>query len=210
MKTLCRALSLVSSNLRDQPGLSGNPDFEGLMTLVAGLEKIAHSELRLRGREKLEQLPLKEILDNLRIVIEPDWREIDGAIHWSYTDPLPLVLADSHGLLQVFLSLAENSYRAVQESPARELGVSVCVDDRTASVRIKDSGPGVNAPDHLFEPFQAGADGNGMGLFLARAALRSYGGDLRYEPAAEGAVFIVELLLAGRQVPLDRTENGSN
>jgi C4-dicarboxylate-specific signal transduction histidine kinase len=108
-------------------------------------------------------------------------------------EPLPTVLADAHGLLQVFLSLVENSYRAVQQCETRELTVSIFVDARTVAVRFADSGPGVAAPDRLFQPFQYGADGTGMGLYVARAALRSYGGDLRFEPQAAGACFVVEL-----------------
>ena len=193
IKTLCRALSLVTANLKDQPGISSNADFEGLANLISGLEKIAHSELHSRVKDEFAQVSLKEVLDNLRIVIEPNWREADGVIHWRFREPLPTVLADSHGLLQVFLSLVENSYRAVQACAKRELAIGVSVDEQTAAVCFQDSGPGVAAPDHLFQPFQYGAEGTGMGLYVARAALRSYGGDLRFEPQPEGACFVVEL-----------------
>ncbi|PWU11723.1 MAG: PAS domain-containing sensor histidine kinase [Terriglobia bacterium] len=197
IKTLCRALSLMTANLREQPGISGNADFDGLVKLISGLEKIAHSELHLRVKNRFEQVSLKEVLDNLRIVIEPNWREAGGVIRWCFRDSLPTVLADPHGLLQVFLSLAENSYRALQESEKRELMVNVGVDEETVAVRFKDSGPGVAAPDFLFQPFQQGADNTGMGLYIARAALRGYGGDLRFEPQPEGACFVVELQIAG-------------
>lgn len=204
IKTLCRALGLVSANLRDIPGIAGNADFEGLMNLIAGLEKIAHSELHLRAKDTFEQVALKEVLDNLRIVMEPDWREGDGVIHWRLPASMPTVLADAHGLLQVFLSLVENSHRAVQECDRRELDVSVSVDGNTATVRFTDSGSGVAAPDRLFQPFQYGADGTGMGLYIARAALRSYGGDLRFEPQTAGACFAVDL-----QVCTGNIRNGS-
>jgi C4-dicarboxylate-specific signal transduction histidine kinase len=193
IKTLCRALSLVSSNLRNEPGMSGNADFEGLLNLIGALEKIAFLDLHSRVKEKWEHVSLKEVLDNLRIVIEADWRESSGVIHWNFAEPLPLVLADAHGLLQVLLTLAENSYRAVQESRTRELTISVCASQHTAAIKVGDSGPGVAAPNHLFEPFQAGASGTGMGLFVARAAMRSYGGDLRYEPQERGALFLIDL-----------------
>jgi two-component system, LuxR family, sensor kinase FixL len=204
IKTLCRALALVSSNLRDQPGMSGNLDFEGLMTLIAGLEKIAHSELHLRAKDNFEQVSLKEVLGNLRIVIEQDWRESGGVIQWRLPESLPAVVADAHGLLQVLLSLVENSYRAVQECSRRELVISVSVAEQTAAIRCQDSGPGVAAPERLFQPFQYGADGTGMGLYIARAALRSYGGDLRFVPQGEGACFVVEL-----QICAGTTRNAS-
>ena len=193
IKTLCRALALVSSNLREVPGMAGNADFEGLTNLIAGLEKVAHSELDVRAKDTYEHVSLKEVLDNLRIVIEPDWRESGRVINWRLPEPLPMVLADAHGLLQVFLSLMENSYRALNESEKQELTVGVSVRESMATVRFSDSGPGVAAPERLFEPFQHGADGTGMGLYIARAALRSYGGDLRFEPQPMGACFAVEL-----------------
>lgn len=198
IKTLCRAMSLVSANLRDQPGIAGNVDFEGLVNLIAGLEKIARSDLNSRVKERFEQVSLHEVLDNLRIVIEPDWREADGMIFWSLPENLPIVVADAHGLLQVFLGLVENSSRAVQESSTRELTVSVTVDEHTALVRVKDSGPGVAAPEDLFQPFQTGANGTGMGLYIARAALRTYGGDLRFVAEPGGACFVVELQVCHR------------
>lgn len=193
IKTLCRALSLVGSNLKNEPGMSGNPDFEGLLNLIGALEKIAFLDLHSRAKEKREHISLREVLDNLRILIEADWREMSGVIHWNFAEPLPLVLADPHGLLQVLLSLVENSYRAVQERDRRELTVGVCVREHTATIQLADSGPGVAEPNRLFQPFQAGASGTGLGLFVARSALRSYGGDLRYDPQQEGALFLIDL-----------------
>jgi two-component system, LuxR family, sensor kinase FixL len=208
IKTLCRALSLVSSNLRNEPGMSGNADFEGLLTLIGALEKIAFLDLHSRVKEKWEHVSLKEVLDNLRIVIEANWRESSGVIHWNFAEPLPLVLADSHGLLQVLLSLAENSWRAVQESSTRELTISVCAGRHTATIEVRDSGPGVAAPNRLFEPFQTGASGTGMGLFVARAALRSYGGDLRYEPQERGALFLIDLQICQPNPVYERQRHG--
>ena len=49
-------------------------------------------------------------------------------------------------------------------------------------MRFEDSGPGIAAPERLFQPFQQGAEGTGLGLYISRAVLRSYGGDLRFEP----------------------------
>jgi C4-dicarboxylate-specific signal transduction histidine kinase len=98
--------------------------------------------------------------------------------------------------LQVFLNLAQNSLRAVTGTPVRELEVCVKVGEQRAVVMFRDSGPGVEAPERLFQPFQTGADGTGLGLYISRAIVRSYGGDLRFEPSARGCCFIVELPVA--------------
>jgi C4-dicarboxylate-specific signal transduction histidine kinase len=141
----------------------------------------------------LEQVLLQEVLDDLRIVIEPDWQEIGGGIRWNFPSQLPTVLAERHGLLQAFLNLAKNSHRAVQNSEFRELVIAVSAQGRTASISFEDTGPGVPDPGRLFAPFQKGANGAGLGLYVSRALVRSYGGDLRFERTTNGARFRVEL-----------------
>ena len=60
-------------------------------------------------------------------------------------------------------------------------------------VRFHNNGPGIAEPEHLFQAFQAGAEGSGLGLYVSRAILRSFSGNLSYEPAPEGCCFRVEL-----------------
>ena len=55
------------------------------------------------------------------------------------------------------------------------------------------SGPGPSAVDSLFQPFQKGAEATGLGLYLSRALLRSFRGDLRYDPAVPGCSFVIDL-----------------
>jgi C4-dicarboxylate-specific signal transduction histidine kinase len=106
---------------------------------------------------------------------------------------MPAVLADPSGLLQALLNLARNSHRAVQHSTLRELRISVSVHDQKACVRVEDSGPGIPSPECLFQPFQPGAEGTGLGLYVSRAVVRSYGGELRFEPSPHGSRFLIEL-----------------
>jgi signal transduction histidine kinase len=141
----------------------------------------------------VEEVSLRAVLDSLRIVIEPGWREASGAVLWRVPENLPRVLADPHGLLQAFLNLAQNSYRAMREVAVRELTICVLVQEQKVAVRFEDSGPGVSAPERLFQPFQQGAEGTGLGLYISRALVRSFGGELRYEPHEHGSCFVVEL-----------------
>ena len=196
VRNLCSAISLICSNLSDKQALIHDDDFQGLTKLVGGLQRIAAVDLQWRAQDTLEHVAVQEVLDDLRIVIEPDWREINGKICWNLPGQLPLVVAERHGLLQAFLNLAQNSHRAVQAGPERELSISVAVGEETAAVRFRDSGPGIAAPEHLFEPFQPGSDGTGLGLYVSRAVVRSYGGELRFEPQPTGSCFTVEVQLA--------------
>ena len=195
LRNLCGAISLVCAQVEEKHELAQYDDFQGLANLVKAIERMANLDLRARVREgpDMEEVPLQRVLDDLRIVIESEWTGIDGIVRWHLAQSLPNVLADPHGLLQAFLNLAQNSHRAVQMSSIRELDITACVQDGKALTRFVDSGPGVDCPERLFQPFQQAADGTGLGLYVSRALVRSYGGDIRFQPHPGGACFVVEL-----------------
>ncbi len=199
IRNLSSAIAVAISNL---PGRNGgsSPEMEGLEHLAEGLARVASLELTPGRAGNLESISLKQVLDDLRIVVEPSWREIDGAVRWDLPPDLPKVVAERHGLLQALLNLAENSVNAVQDSPVRELTVSVHSEGDRAFVRFLDTGHGVAHPERLFQPFQAGAESTGLGLYISRSLLRSYGGDLKFEPREKGAAFLVELTTAPQSV----------
>ncbi|HEY7336791.1 MAG TPA: ATP-binding protein [Bryobacteraceae bacterium] len=193
VRNLCGAIVLLASNLSDKYRLEPDEDYRGLVQLVKGLEHTAQFELQAHVRESVEAVPLRAVLDSLRIVIEPGWREANGRIRWTLPPDAPRVIADTEGLLQAFLNLAQNSLQAVEKMSIRELTISVARDERKIAVRFEDTGPGVAEPEKLFQPFQPGAEGTGLGLYITRAILRSYGGELRFEPGPRGSCFVVEL-----------------
>ena len=50
--------------------------------------------------------------------------------------------------------------------------------------------------EKLFQPFQKDADSTGLGLYLSRAFMRSFRGDLRHSPDSSGCLFVLDLLRA--------------
>jgi two-component system sensor kinase FixL len=164
-----------------------------LGSLIEGLEKIATSGLRAASSREAAVADLGTVLDEVRIVIEPALREAGISLVWHVEDSLPLVQADHHSLLQVFVNLARNSKQALENAAEREVVISTAVENDVVLVRFRDSGPGVARPEELFRPFQAGAHSFGLGLYISRAILRSHGGGLRYEPETGGSCFTVEL-----------------
>lgn len=194
IRNFCGAISLLYSNLRDKAAAT-HDDYQGLGSLVKGLERIASLELHSRVHEAPEHAPLQDVLDDLRIIIERDWLDAGGTVQWEFPGSMPMVLADPHGLLQAFLNLAQNSLRAVEECAVREFRIGVSTVGDRVSVYFRDTGPGVTDPLRLFQPFQEGAEVTGIGLYVSRAILRSYGGELRYQQEERGACFVVELQL---------------
>lgn len=193
IRNLCGAVSAVGRNLARVESLRDNQDFEALQTLIQGLEKIASLELQTSSDDRAIAVEVGAVLDELRVLIEPSFREAGMVLRWQTAEGLPLVWADAYGLLQAFLNLARNSQRAMQNSELRELSVSAAAEGASVVVRFEDTGTGVRSPQQLFRPFQHGADGAGLGLYVSRAILRSFRGELRYEPREAGCCFAVVL-----------------
>ncbi len=195
IRNVCGAIAMAHANLARSGGLNGNKDFEALGNLILALEKIAGLELR-NTTDQVASLDLASVLEELRIVVESALNEQDIHLRWDVPSALPTVWADRQSLMQVFLNLTRNSERAMRDRPVRELTISAEANARRVAVRFRDTGCGVAAPDRLFRPFQQQAREAGLGLYLSRAFMRSFRGDLRFEPEPEGACFVVELARA--------------
>jgi two-component system, LuxR family, sensor kinase FixL len=192
IRNISGAIGAVHQNLAHEGVLANNRDFEALGNLIAGLDRIANLNLR-QTTNQATQIDLTALLDELRIVIEPALEEDDIHADWKADPGLPLVWADRPSLMQVFLNLANNSIRALSRQPNRFLFITAKSDGDQVFVEFADTGGGVAHPEFLFRPLQAGADASGLGLYLSRAFLRSFGGELRYVPTPGGACFIVSL-----------------
>ena len=167
--------------------------YEALGSLIRALESIATSGLHMAAQREPAVTDLGTVLDEARIVIEPLLTEADFQVIWHVQDNLPLVQADQHSLLQVFINLARNIVLHAAVFKRREVTISAGTENDLVVVRFHDSGPGIAQPDALFKPFQPGAQSCGLGLFISRAIVRSHGGNLRLEPTEEGACFAVDL-----------------
>src|SRR5262249_7252710 len=151
---------------------------------------------------ELESVQIAEILGDLRIVLEPYCDDAGIALRWNVPPQIPPVLADRHRLLQVLLNLTKNSERALEEAAVRTIDFDVWAAGGVVSVRVTDSGPGIGATDNLFQPFQKGADSTGLGLYLSRAFVRSFRGELRHDATVPGCSFVIDLMAA---VPAELT-----
>lgn len=192
IRNVCGAIALVHENLGRGGVLARNKDFETLGTLILALEKIAAMDLRQTANQAAGT-DLQSLLDELRIIVEPSLRESGIEVHWDVEPGLPHVWADRHSLMQVFLNLAKNSERALLKHTRRELWISAAAHSSRILVHFRDTGGGVTHPDRLFRPFQQGAQATGLGLYLSRAFMRSFRGDVHYEPAPNGSLFTVDL-----------------
>jgi two-component system sensor kinase FixL len=193
IRNLASAAASSYAALASLDGVARNGQYEALGTLIRALETIATSGLHMAAHREPAIAHLGTVLDEARIVIEPSLREAGFTVNWSIDEDLALVQGDQHSLLQVFVNLARNVLQHGAEWPRREVCISATLENDLVVIRFQDTGPGVARPDELFQPFQPTAQSCGLGLYISRAILRSYGGNLRYEPSGRGASFAVEL-----------------
>jgi two-component system NtrC family sensor kinase len=115
--------------------------------------------------------------------------------------PVPPVLADPHGLGQVFVNLLVNAAQALAvgtEQPCIRVATEQLPDGRV-QVEVRDNGRGI-LPEHLtriFEPFfttKPVGVGTGLGLSICHGIISGLGGELTVESQpGEGATFRVVL-----------------
>ncbi len=192
IRNLAAAASAAHASLKAP--LEPTDAHQALGTLVRGLELIANSGLHISLDREAATADLGTVLDEARIVVERMLKDAGIGVTWEVPGGLPLVQADHHGLLQVFVNLARNSVRALENwDRERQVRISATLENDVVLIRFRDSGPGVSQPEGLFKAFQQGAQSFGLGLYISRAILRAHGGELRYEPASAGACFTVEL-----------------
>ena len=118
--------------------------------------------------------------------------------------PVPPVLADEHGLGQVFLNLLINAIHALEGAsaePCIRLATDLQTDGRVR-VEVHDNGRGI-PPENLgriFEPFfttKPVGVGTGLGLSICHGIITGFGGELSVESQpGQGATFRILLSAA--------------
>jgi signal transduction histidine kinase len=104
------------------------------------------------------------------------------------------VVGDERELALVFFNLFINAYQAIGEGSGGTIDVSFRLKERAISVRIRDSGPGMNGEQmrEALRPGYSTRGGLGLGLAICRETVERLGGQIRLANA-DGLVVFVEL-----------------
>lgn len=115
---------------------------------------------------------------------------------------LPPLFFDPIQIQQVFVNLIRNALEAMDLAADRGmLQLSVRRDSERIYTEISDTGPGVEDPERIFEPFYTTkGQGMGMGLAICRSIVEAHGGRLWVEKNdPTGAKFIFDLPVEGQE-----------
>lgn len=193
IRNICAAIAVAHANLGRLSGVAQAEDYEALGMLTQTLSRVAAFELGSSHEAEIGTLSVHHLVEEFRIVVDPLLEAEGVVLTLDMPAALPPVRGERHGLLQVLLNLTRNSIRALKAQPDRRLRLGSESLGGVVMLRLCDNGPGVPAPDRLFQPFQNGADAVGLGLFISRSIVRGFNGELYHEPSREGCTMCIRL-----------------
>jgi signal transduction histidine kinase len=114
----------------------------------------------------------------------------------SFSDPLPLVMADQEKLAQILTKLCDNAVDAMPSGG--RLTVTAATTTDLLSLSVHDTGAGIAENMDPFEPFLTTRAGrSGLGLAVVKQLVLSQGGTVTYSSKPQdGTTFTIHLRIA--------------
>jgi PAS domain S-box-containing protein len=161
---------------------------------------IVQSLLSFARQRKPQRAPvsLHQILEDTLILREYDLRLNKIRVHRDFDPHLPVTSADFNQLQQVFLNILNNAMDAIQETGGPgEIWIRTEASAGNLRVEFTDSGPGVQNPHRIFDPFYTTkpvGKGTGLGLSICYGIVKEHGGEIEATNSPpRGATFTITL-----------------
>jgi len=158
---------------------------------------------RLDGTPVEPNADVRDSLEQVRRLLQPQKSMRDIALTVETDDPLPTVQVSGDRLVQVVLNLALNAADAIRGDGRSkgQIAISARVDEGKVIIEVVDDGPGIPAPlrERVFEPFfttKPAGEGTGLGLPTSAAIVEQAGGSiavLNREDGGDGARMVVTI-----------------
>ena len=209
MKTYLAGARLLLSRNRPDEALSSFGRIDDLIERMGAITRQLKSYAR-KGQEHFSPVAVGDAVTSALSMMEPQLRQRHVRITRIIPEAPVYVLGDRMRLEQVLINLLRNALDATksQSDPAVEIMLSA---GETATLTVRDNGPGIADLDSLFEPFyttKQPGDGVGLGLAISSGIVNDLGGRLTARNGqGGGAVFEIQLpIMADDDVdPNDRT-----
>ncbi len=166
----------------------------GLINDILELSAIESGQLRL-ARDRVDLVPIAQ-----EIVKEATGLRGDKPVELRVESSGPiLAFADARRVRQILGNLVGN---AVKFTPRGEVVVQLETDPHYATIRVRDTGPGIPKKEQeaIFHEYRQGGDrrarrrGTGLGLAIARRLTQMHGGSIRLESeVGVGSTFVLKL-----------------
>ncbi len=148
--------------------------------IIRNLRAFARQEI-----EPVRQVDVTAAIETAIELTEAHLRQNDVTLQWQPPSDQVFACAGEVRLVQVFVNLITNAVDAMAESELRRLRI-VVNNGTKLSVTVRDTGPGITAPEKMFDPFystkevgQSSDEGMGLGLSISYGIVQSFGGAIR-------------------------------
>lgn len=199
VRNLAAAVGTLHYEMGQTDGVANHPAYSAMAQVIEQLRRLTTQELVPAESRDLSGLDVANFLADLRIILNGMFSDMDCRITMEISESLPRARGDQQALMQVFLNLARNAQKAMAETEAPAIRLAAYQLEKSIMIRFANDGPTVADPDQLFMPFKSGTQSSGLGLYVSRAVVRTFGGELHHVPQANGACFVVELSVASRR-----------
>ena len=178
-----------------------------MVQLVNDLLNVSRLET---GRLKIEPVStdLVAFISEVRKELEPQIRDTGCQISLELPEnKIEKINVDQILLRQVIVNLITNAIRYSSKDKKGVVTVSLIVSPEKCTIQVKDNGIGIpkDVQPRIFEKFFRAdnartvvADGNGLGLYLAKQIMDSSGGTIGFDSKpGQGTTFYINIPLSG-------------
>ncbi|RMH40831.1 MAG: sensor histidine kinase [Alphaproteobacteria bacterium] len=201
MKTYLAGAKLLLQRRRPDEALSSFQRIDDLIERMGHITRQLKSYAR-KGGEAFEPVALRDVVSSALAMMEPQLKLRKVHIETVLPKEKVMVLGDRIRLEQVVINLLRNALDATSGQDDAEIAIIV-TSGETATLVVRDNGPGLEDLDELFEPFyttKKPGEGVGLGLAISSGIVADHGGRLVARNAEpHGAVFEVQLPLLADQ-----------
>ena len=207
MKTYLAGARLLLHRNRLEEAIVSFGRIDSLIERMGAITRQLKSYAR-KGQDALSPVNMGDALAAALSMMEPQLRQRRVLIN-RMLPPFPaMVMGDQMRIEQVMVNLLRNAIDATKTMREPQVDIILSVGE-TATLTVRDNGPGVIDLDALFEPFyttKQPGDGVGLGLAISSGIVNDLGGRLTARNGqAGGAVFEMQLPILSERSATDNT-----
>ncbi len=195
MKTYLAGARLLLRRNRPDEALVSFGRIDDLIERMGAITRQLKSYAR-KGQDALSPVNMGDALASSLSMMEPQLRQRRVLINRVLPPDPAMVMGDRMRIEQVIVNLLRNAIDATKSTRDPQVDIILSAGE-TATLTVRDNGPGIADLDELFEPFyttKQPGDGVGLGLAISSGIVNDLGGRLTARNGqAGGAVFEMQL-----------------
>ena len=208
MKTYLAGARLLLRRNRPDEALSSFGRIDDLIERMGAITRQLKSYAR-KGQEAFCPVDMGAALASSLSMMEPQLFQNLKGVNRILPDAPAMVMGDRMRIEQVMVNLLRNALDATKSERNPQIEIMLSAGE-TATLTVRDNGPGIEDLDALFEPFyttKQPGDGVGLGLAISSGIVNDLGGRLTARNGqGGGAVFEMQLPILGETTNMEAAE----